>query len=232
MGHTYITGDIHGWRDIAKIKKINTKELGLVSKSDYLIILGDTQFLWDNSKMANSLINYMNNKPYTTLFIDGNHENFDNLFKKPIVKKFGGYVRKVSNSIFYLQRGCIYNINKKTIYTFGGAVSIDAYNRVPGMNWWKEESPTESEIKSGRRRINKKDNHIDYILTHDCSKPTRVKMDTDNKFKDTDDLLFQKHLLYLEDNVDFKHWYFGHYHLDKEIDEKHTVLYNNIIKLR
>lgn len=29
----------------------------------------------------------------------------------------------------------------------------------------------------------------------------------------------------------YKHWYFGHFHIDEDIDDKHTVLYNSIIKI-
>ena len=38
-------------------------------------------------------------------------------------------------------------------------------------------------------------------------------------------------LSYFEDNVEYGHWYFGHYHLDMEINEKKTLLYNKIIKI-
>ena len=29
----------------------------------------------------------------------------------------------------------------------------------------------------------------------------------------------------------YKHWYFGHFHIDEDIDDEHTVLYNSIIKI-
>lgn len=36
---------------------------------------------------------------------------------------------------------------------------------------------------------------------------------------------------YLETKVNYKHWYFGHYHEEETFhDKKHTVLYNNIIE--
>ena len=35
----------------------------------------------------------------------------------------------------------------------------------------------------------------------------------------------------LKHSVSYKHWYFGHYHLNKSIDDKHTCLYHYIIKL-
>ena len=35
----------------------------------------------------------------------------------------------------------------------------------------------------------------------------------------------------LEEKVHYKHWYFGHYHLDKNMDSKHTLLYHAILSL-
>lgn len=31
--------------------------------------------------------------------------------------------------------------------------------------------------------------------------------------------------------LDFKHWYFGHFHGDRDVDERHTLLYESIIPL-
>ena len=35
----------------------------------------------------------------------------------------------------------------------------------------------------------------------------------------------------LEAVKNYNQWYFGHYHVDKDIDEKHTALYQRIIPL-
>ena len=31
---------------------------------------------------------------------------------------------------------------------------------------------------------------------------------------------------YIDGNVEFTHWYAGHWHLDKAVDEKHDYVYN------
>ena len=42
----------------------------------------------------------------------------------------------------------------------------------------------------------------------------------------------ESHLLSnFEDVVEFKHWYFGHFHIDAQLSDKYTVLMNNIVKL-
>lgn len=31
--------------------------------------------------------------------------------------------------------------------------------------------------------------------------------------------------------MQFKHWYFGHFHIDAQLSDKYTVLMHNIVKL-
>lgn len=42
---------------------------------------------------------------------------------------------------------------------------------------------------------------------------------------------FTDFLEYINKNVQFKHWYFGHMHVNKKIDDKHTCLYDTIMYL-
>ena len=62
---------------------------------------------------------------FTTLFVDGNHENFDRLYSYPIIEWHGGKVHKINSSIFHLMRGEIYEIDNKKIFAFGGASCHD-----------------------------------------------------------------------------------------------------------
>ena len=38
-------------------------------------------------------------------------------------------------------------------------------------------------------------------------------------------------LRYVDENLHFRHWYFGHYHVDRRIDRRHTALYDWILPL-
>lgn len=35
----------------------------------------------------------------------------------------------------------------------------------------------------------------------------------------------------LEKHLQFRHWYYGHFHQDRDVDERHTVLYDEIVPL-
>lgn len=59
------------------INNRNFKKGKNLTKNDYLRITGDFGFVWDGSKTDEYWLNWLNKKPYTVLFVDGNHENFE-----------------------------------------------------------------------------------------------------------------------------------------------------------
>ena len=75
----YLTGDTHGKIDIKKI--FDWQEGQNLTKEDYLIILGDFGLIFYGKdhelyEREQKLIKKLNDCPWTTLFVDGNHENF------------------------------------------------------------------------------------------------------------------------------------------------------------
>ena len=173
----------------------------------------------------------MNEKPWTTLFLDGNHENFNRLDKLPTINMFNDEVGKVSDSIYHLERGKVYTINNKTFFTMGGGFSIDKQYRTENISWWAREMPSKEEYDLGFKSL--KENKVDYVLTHTCSNKIFRKLaeiiSVNEKIKGEEELRDFLEYIYL--NVEYKHWYFGHFHYDLIIDKYHTVLYNNIKEL-
>ena len=118
----YVTGDCHGnYRRFATEIFPEQKEM---SKDDYVIICGDFGY-WDESKEQKYWMKWLDSKPFTTLWIDGNHENFDLLKKQKAVKWHGGNVQFIQPSVIHLMRGQIYELEGLKIFTFGGAKSHD-----------------------------------------------------------------------------------------------------------
>ena len=48
-----------------------------MGRNDYMIICGDFGGLWDGGQKDQHWLDWLAEKPFTTLFVDGNHENFD-----------------------------------------------------------------------------------------------------------------------------------------------------------
>jgi len=230
VNRVFCCGDVHGGEngDLEKLTSKRFSEGKTLTKNDYVIIAGDAGLIWDvnkSGKQEQHLLKWFEEKPWTTLFVDGNHCNFDRIDKLPTQEMFGGIVGKVNNSIFHLKRGEIYTINGIKIFTFGGGTSIDKARRTEFVSWWKQEAPNVAEYSNGLTNLKKHNNKVDLIITHDCSERIYNLFDIPKYYETT---LLQNYFEQLEENVDFDHWYFGHYHFDIEFDYKHTVLYNKV----
>ena len=229
----FITGDCHGGQADG-FKKFNGKKFTEgknLTKNDYMIIVGDYGLIWDDSKSEKYLTDWLSNKPWTTLFLDGNHENFDLLEKLEETEMFGGKVGvHVEGNIYHLKRGEIYTIGNKTFFAFGGARSIDKHLRIDHVSWWPQEEPNYAECKNGLNNLEKYNNKVDYVITHEC--PTIVYETLYKKElrwgTNDEDYKLRNYLQNIKDLISFKKWYFGHYHDDLQIGEKFKLLYRDI----
>ena len=71
----YITGDTHGGFQRFGMKYFPNQKT--MCREDYAIIAGDFGGLWDDSPRETYWLDWLEERPFTTLFVDGNHENFD-----------------------------------------------------------------------------------------------------------------------------------------------------------
>ena len=86
-----------------------------MTKDDYVIICGDFGGVWTFEEE----LDWLNNKNFTTLFVDGNHENYTRLYDYPVEEWHGGKVHKIRDSVLHLIRGEIFDIDNKKIFAFG-----------------------------------------------------------------------------------------------------------------
>lgn len=158
----YVTGDVHGGFDMGKLRELDgcaglpavvpegaagspagdgrdaprLAEVPAPSAGDYLIVCGDFGFPWDFSDEECADIGWLESRPYTVLFVDGNHECFGHWAERPMESWHGGLVQRLA-------------------------------------------------------------------------------------------AFFEE----LEARLSYRHWYFGHFHRDRAIDVRHTVLYQAVVPL-
>ena len=178
----YITGDTHGdW--MSRLNVHAFPEQKEMTKNDYVIICGDFG-IWNDTKQERYNLDWLEDKPFTTLFVDGNHENMDRLYAMSVLEWHGGKVHFIRPSVIHLMRGQVFNIEGKTFWTFGGASSHDIrdgileiddprlrkwrydYNkmyRVNHISWWKEELPSETEMEEGRKNLENINNKANFM---------------------------------------------------------------------
>ncbi len=217
----YITGDTHGDIDFYKLLSLKEKHL---SHNDYLIICGDAAICWSEIQLPYFKELY-NSIGCTIIFIDGNHENFEMLNNMPLVEYKCALMHQIDEHIFHVLRGEIMTLDNLTFLCVGGATSIDKMYRTPYVSWWPEEEITYHDIDNALNNLSKVNNKVDFVITHCCDTPTVTKYFGFRRDICTDQLNF------IDKVVEYKHWFFGHYHFDREITDKKTCLYNSIVRI-
>lgn len=210
----FLTGDTHGVLEIGRLRPDNFPAGQNLTRNDLVIILGDFGLLWSDPPRQEELdaLGELENSPWTTLFLDGNHENFSLLKALPEEERFGAPVGVVSPHIFHLRRGYVYTLQNRRSFVFGGARSVDRKGRRSGVSWWRQEIPSEEEFRRGLDSLEEADWKVDWILTHTAP----------------DSILEKTHLLkylagdpvsaYLDEilrEVEYDRWFCGHLHLNR-----------------
>lgn len=230
----WITGDIHGSYDIRKLSSERWPEGRSLGDDDFLIICGDFGMPWTGSNDEKHWLGWLNEKPWTTLYVDGNHECYPYLEDLPVTRRWGGDVQRYPDypSVFRLMRGQVFELQGLTFFTMGGASSHDKEYRVEGESWWVEELPSLAEYETAERNLDTCGWKVDYVVSHCCSSrmlsralaagggPRRAVYDGLSDW-------FNE----LEEKLEFKRWFFGHCHGDKLIDEWHRLLYQDIVRV-
>lgn len=252
----YVTGDTHG--DFGRFATKRWPQQKTLSRDDYVIVCGDFGGVWDytgESKEEKYNLDWLASKPFTILFVDGNHENFDRLSSYPRVKYHGGCAHKIRHNIYHLMRGYVFDFDGKRIFTFGGAASHDIRDgiidpkryssivqaikawqllsytgymmRIKGISWWERELPTKNELQRGISNLEKCDYNVDYIISHSlplCMEQLLYHDCKPNKLTSYFDGI-------LEHGISFHRWYCGHYHQNRQLNDRFTILYKNIVPL-
>lgn len=245
----YITGDCHA--DFRKFSTDNFPDQKDMTRDDIVIVCGDFG-IWHDNGEERYWLKWLNNKPFTTVFVDGNHENFDRLYSDefPVVDFHGGKAHKIRDHIYHLIRGYVFEFGGKKFFAFGGASSHDiqdgildpadfpdmdsfkktarrwaAYGktfRINHVSWWEQELPTQDELAFGLRTLEHNQNKVDYIVSHCC--PQEIA--SLRGFREPDRLTSWFNTV--AHTVQFDRWFFGHYHDNCQLMGKFVMLYEKI----
>lgn len=210
-------------------------------------------FLKAENKELDKLSQVLNN--HKLYFVDGNHENFERLYNMDVVVEAGAKAHKIRSNIYHILRGEILNIDDIKIFCFGGAYSHDISGgivktvgrdkrgikksisikerdwlpyRIDRVSWWEEEKPSSKELEYGYEQINKV-KQVDYVITHQTNVQNEILLGI--KYKGEFGMEFHNFLEYLDNKLDFKAWFFGHYHGDIQLSDRHRLIYNSFVLL-
>lgn len=215
----YITGDTHGDNDYDKLHCLYDFN---VTYDDTLIILGDAGICWIG-EITQEYIELYEKLHITIIYVDGNHENFDYLETLPVVEYHGALMHKVSDHIYHVMRGEIMNIEGFSMLCIGGAKSMDKYLRKEHYSWWPQEDISVHDIDNARENLKKCDYRVDLVLTHCCDSYTLKALLRFPPDRNTEMLNF------IDEEVAYRYWMFGHYHQDATLGDKKCCLYQSVL---
>ena len=216
----YITGDTH--RDFTRILFLTYQNKTTID--DIIIILGDAGINFCDKATDDSLKKQLSQEPITFFCIHGNHEKRPQTINTYKEKQFKGgtvYYEEEYPNLLFAKDGEIYNFNNKKVLVIGGAYSVDKeYRQTLGYGWWEDEQPSQ-EIKDRIfETIKKNNNKVDIVLSHTCPyKYLPYEVFIPGIDQSTVDQSTEKFLDDIENTLNYKKWYCGHYHTEKKVDK-------------
>lgn len=226
----YITGDIHG--SINRI--LETVGAYHTTRNDLLIILGDVGFNYYLDSRDTDFKQQVAELPITLLCIHGNHEERpENISTYQQIDFCGdtAYYEPEYPNIIFARDGSIYGLNGAKCLALGGAYSVDKFYRLErGWQWFASEQITDARKAEINQILEDNDWCVDYVLSHTCPYYERpVHLFLRSIDQSTVDSSMEVWLQKIANKLDFKHWYFGHYHGDWD-NGKYTMFYTDIEK--
>ena len=86
--------------------------------------------------------------------------------------------------------------------------------RINHVSWWEQELPSEEKMEEGRKNLEANGNRVDFIVSHCCSSSTLALIGQGMYKSDRLNVYFEE----LRQKVQFKKWFFGHYHDNRNVN--------------
>ncbi len=164
-----VTGDTHGTDTIRKLANQKVRMTCDGEYPNYIIIAGDFGFIWStepDDREEKYWLSWLEKKPWETIVVPGNHENYDRILALPQENHLGDAMFRVNSKVWIARHGCIYTIEGRRIFTFGGARSIDKAYRREGRSWWSGEIPTKEDFDRARTALAANQGAVDVVVSH------------------------------------------------------------------
>ena len=220
----YYTGDIHG----SKFEIVRLCKRYNLTRDDIIVILGDAGINYSGDERDMELKEVFSRLKPTIFCIHGNHEIRPANIPTYTTKEWNGgtvWYEETYPNILFAKDGEIFDIEGIKHLVIGGAYSVDKFYRITrGYGWWADEQPSEETKEYVERQVKEKD--FDIILSHTCPyKYEPREMFLPGIDQSTVDTRTERWLDTIEETVDYKAWYCGHWHINKRIDKMHFLFH-------
>jgi len=207
-----VAGDWHGNGRAAR----NAFDAATLVGATLVIQLGDFG-MWpgfEGTAYLNEVESHAAGAGIPVAWIDGNHEDFNQLLALPVDPVSG--LRPVRKHVWHVPRGASWEWHDVRFRALGGATSLDRKSRKIGKSWWVEESISDIDIAAAVAG-----GPCDVLLTHDCPTGVDIPGIRHRSYADTRDWPVSElerawdhrdRLAEVVEVVQPKHLWHGHFH--------------------
>ena len=219
----YITGDIHG--DERRITRF-AREYAVTS-DDVIVLLGDVGANYSCDWRDRRVKSHLDAIGCPVFCIHGNHEQRPQNIPSYRTKVWRGgevFYQQDYPNVLFAKDGEVFDLAGHKVLVIGGAYSVDKFYRLErGYNWWPDEQPdadTKALVEWALRNVH----GIDVIFSHTCPWKYRpVEAFLPGLDQSTVDESTELWLGQLENGLDYRAWYCGHWHITKRVDRIHFL---------
>ncbi len=214
---TYITGDTHGnfshfFQFAARMQP---------RPGDVMIILGDAALNYFGDERDRQKKYFVNQFPFDTFCVHGNHEMRPSDVPGIKTKEYHGgtvWYEEDFPKICYAKDGEVYHFDRYSCLVIGGAYSVDKYIRLArGYKWFDNEQPSPEIRQYVEQQLDAIGRKVDIILSHTCPfKYEPIETFISGIDQTSVDSSTEEWLDTIEESVDYKKWYCGHFHTSKK----------------
>jgi 3-oxoacid CoA-transferase subunit A len=195
-------------------------------KDDIIVLLGDVGANFFGGMRDETVKAMLDMCGPKLLCVHGNHEMRPwNVPGYELKEWHGGkvWVQESFPNLLFAKDGEIFDLDGLRCIVIGGAYSVDKPMRLSrGYGWWEDEQPSD-EIKTYVEE-QLRTNPIDVVLSHTCPfKYEPVEMFLSGVDQSGVDDSTERWLDKIEESIDYKDWFCGHWHTDKRIDRMHFL---------
>ena len=200
-----------------------------ITDEDTIVILGDVGMNYFGNNHGDSHRKKKLNKLGVPIFcIHGNHEmrpSTIDSYHEVQWKDGTVYIEDEYPNLLFAKDGEVYDLDGHKTLVIGGAYSVDKWYRLRmDMNWFPDEQPS-AEIKAQvEQKLEELGWKVDAVLSHTC--PERympMEAFLSGIDQSTVDNSTEEWLGRIEEKLDYKAWYCGHWHINKRIDGIHFL---------
>ena len=244
MAKIWITGDMHGFQKDAVSAIVQCHN---ATESDYLIVCGDFGAEYDGHIMG-SFKKEFKKFPGKIIVLRGNHDDrywqnhekdWQIIVSPESWRPHFLYQKKYPNIWYTRDEGDIISLGGYNFLFLPGAYSIDKNYRINNhLPYNPQEQLSWIEMTDLLERIPSwlQYSHIDFVISHtfplsweSCYRDLFLNfIDQSQIDKNTEKFLDEiKNILH----NNYIHWFGGHFHDDRELNEKATMLYNKVVEI-